>query len=223
MKERANADLGRVLVIDDNPQNVLLIRGQLEREGYLVDSAQGGREGLDSALAEAPDLILLDIMMPGLDGYQVCKLLRENESTSAVPVIVLTSLNDRVDKMQAFESGADDFLCKPVDRAELLSRVSSLLRMRRLYAERGRLKDQLEREQAETAALEAAIKTERALRASEARFRKQYKGFPLPTYSWLHVDDDFVLQDFNDAAEAMTEVGVRNSLGIRASDLYAQG
>src|SRR3984893_18542200 len=108
MKERVAADLGRVLVIDDNPQNVLLIRGQLEREGYVVDSALTGREGFDSAVAQLPDLILLDIMMPGLDGYQVCQLLRENESTSAVPVIVLTSLSEKVDKLQAYESGADD-------------------------------------------------------------------------------------------------------------------
>jgi CheY-like chemotaxis protein len=220
MTERASVDSGRVLVIDDNPHNVLLIRGQLEREGYLIDSAETGQEGLTSALIHPPDLILLDIMMPGMDGYQVCRLLRENESTNAIPVIVLTSLNEKVDKLQAFNCGADDFLSKPVDRAELLARVSSLLRVRRLYEERGRLKEQLEREQAETAALEAAIKTERALRASEERFRKQYKGFPLPTYSWLHVDDDFVLQDFNDAAEAITDVGVRNSLGIRASELY---
>src|ERR1700730_16437021 len=126
MKERANVDLGRVLFIDDNPQNVLLVRGQLEREGYLVDSALSGQQGLDSALAQPPDLILLDIMMPGLDGYQVCQLLRENESTSAVPVIVLTALNEKTDKMQAYESGADDFLSKPVDRAELLSRVRAL-------------------------------------------------------------------------------------------------
>ena len=217
MNAQANADLGRVLVVDDNPGNVLLIRAQLEREGYVVDSAQTGQEGLDSALAQPPDLILLDIMMPGMDGYQVCRLLREDESTSAVPVIVLTSLSEKVDKLQAFNCGADDFLSKPLDRAELLARVSSLLRMRRLYEERGRFKDQLERGQAETAALEAAIKTERALRANEERFRKQYKGIPLPTYSWLQVGDDFVLQDYNDAAEAVTEGNIRDLIGRTAS------
>ena len=210
-------EMGRVLVIDDNPGNVLLIRAQLEREGYVVDSAPTGQEGLDSALAQPPDLILLDIMMPGMDGYQVCRLLREDESTRAVPVIVLTSLSEKVDKLQAFNCGADDFLSKPLDRAELLARVSSLLRMRRLYEERGRFKDQLEREQAETAALEAAIKTERALRANEERFRKQYKGIPLPTYSWLQVGDDFVLQDYNDAAEAVTEGNIRDLIGRTAS------
>jgi two-component system, sensor histidine kinase and response regulator len=183
MNAQANADLGRVLVVDDNPGNVLLIRAQLEREGYVVDSAQTGQEGLDSALAQPPDLILLDIMMPGMDGYQVCRLLRENESTSAVPIIVLTSLSERADKLQAFKRGADDFLSKPVDRAELLARVSSLLRMRRLYEERGRLKEQLEREQAETAALETAIKTERTLRENEERFRKELEAF---SYSVSH-------------------------------------
>ena len=100
MKDRTNVGSGRLLVIDDNPQNVLLIRGQLEREGYVVDSALNGQEGLDLALAQAPDLILLDIMMPGLDGYQVCQLLRENEPTRAVPVIVLTSLSDKADKTE---------------------------------------------------------------------------------------------------------------------------
>jgi len=80
MNAQANADLGRVLVVDDNPGNVLLIRAQLEREGYVVDSAQTGQEGLDSALAQPPDLILLDIMMPGTDGHQVCRLLQENDA-----------------------------------------------------------------------------------------------------------------------------------------------
>src|SRR3979409_1225895 len=106
MRDPADVDLGRVLVIDDNPQNVLLIRGQLEREGYVVDSAQTGQDGLDSALAGPPDLILLDIMMPGMDGYQVCRLLRQNESTSGVPVVVLTSLNEKVDKLHAYNCGA---------------------------------------------------------------------------------------------------------------------
>jgi CheY-like chemotaxis protein len=221
MTERAKLDLARVLVIDDNLQNVLLIRGQLEREGYVVNSAQTGQEGLDSALSQSPDLILLDIMMPGLDGYQVCQSLRENEPTRAVPIIVLTSLNEKADKLRAFSCGADDFLSKPVDRAELLSRVSSLLRMRRLYEERGRLKEQLEREQAETAALEAAIKTERTLRANEERFRKQYKGIPVPTYSWLQVGDDFVLQDYNDAAEAIPECHIAEAVGTTASSWRA--
>ncbi|MHB8618274.1 MAG: ATP-binding response regulator [Chloroflexota bacterium] len=133
MAQHTSRASGRVLVIDDSPQNVLLLRGQLEREGYTVDAAGTGCEGLDLALSQPPDLILLDIMMPGLNGYEICRLLRQHDATKAVPVVVLTSLSDKADKLQALESGADDFLSKPVDRAELLARVSSLLRMRRLY------------------------------------------------------------------------------------------
>ena len=135
MAQYTSPAVGRILVIDDNPQNVLLLRGQLEREGYTVEAALSGREGLDLALSQPPDLILLDIMMPGLNGYEICRLLRQHDVTKAVPVIVLTSLRDKADKLRALESGADDFLSKPVDRAELLARVSSLLRMRRLYEE----------------------------------------------------------------------------------------
>ncbi len=124
-----------ILVIDDNPQNLGLVRAQLERAGYRVTTAEGGRDGLAIAAKEPPDLILLDIMMPGMDGYEVCRRLRVEGYARTIPVLMLTSLQERADKLRALEAGANDFLSKPVDRAELLARVQSFIRMKQLYDE----------------------------------------------------------------------------------------
>src|SRR6185437_6727260 len=143
----------RILVVDDNPQNVALIRAQLERDGYVVSAATSGRQGIDAALSHPPDLILLDIMMPGLDGYTVCARLKDADATRTVPIVMLTSLNDRADKIHALDVGADDFLSKPADRAELLARVRSLVRLKRLYDELTESRDEAAR-QAELLAAE---------------------------------------------------------------------
>ena len=138
---------GRVLVVDDNPENVALIQAQLQRAGHAVEVKSSGDAGLSAAIAAPPDVVLLDVMMPGMDGYEVCRRLRANPATHALPVVILTALHDRTDKIRALEAGADEFLSKPVDRAELLARVGSLLRLKRTYdqlaAERTRLAAQL--------------------------------------------------------------------------------
>ncbi len=133
----------RILIIDDNPQNAALVTAQLQRDGYAVTSASTGRTGLERAAADAPDVVLLDIMMPGMDGFEVCRALRADPHTRAVPVIVLTSLQERTDKLRALQAGADDFLSKPVDRAELLARVGSAVRAKRLYDELAESRDEI--------------------------------------------------------------------------------
>src|SRR5688500_13916196 len=105
-----DAAAARILVIDDSPPNVALVRAQLERAGHRVLTASTGREGLVVAAANPPDLILLDVMMPGLDGYEVCQRLKADPATRAIPVVMLTSLRERTDKIRALEIGADDFL-----------------------------------------------------------------------------------------------------------------
>ena len=135
--------IGHILVVDDTPENVLLVRAQLERVGHRVSAAAGGEEALAACLSDPPDLILLDVLMPGMDGHDVCRRLKASDATRRIPVIMLTALHEQADKLKALEAGADDFLSKPVDRAELLARVRSHLRAKFLYDELARSRDEV--------------------------------------------------------------------------------
>jgi adenylate cyclase len=122
----------RVLVVDDVPENVRLLEALLGPRGYEVITATDGRAALELAESAEPDLMLLDIVMPGMDGYQVCRTLRERDETAVLPIIMLTA-SDGPEKTRAIEAGADDFIAKPFDRQELLTRVDSLLRIKRYH------------------------------------------------------------------------------------------
>jgi DNA-binding response OmpR family regulator len=115
----------QVLVVDDDPLVARLVRLHLDRAGYRVRSAATGQQALDSAIDDLPDLVILDLMLPDLDGYDVCRQLRE---FSLVPVILLTAKGEQVDKLRGFELGADDYLTKPFAPQELLARVRAVLR-----------------------------------------------------------------------------------------------
>ncbi len=125
----------RILVVDDRPQNVELLQAYLTNAGYIVEIANGGQEALDKVAAQLPDLVLLDIVMPDVDGFHVCEKLKSNPETNFVPVVVVTALKETGDKIRALEVGADDFLSKPFDLYELLARVRSLLRIKALHDE----------------------------------------------------------------------------------------
>ena len=117
-----------ILVIDDEPELVKLLDYNLSKAGYLVLSARDGESGLAAARKHAPDAIILDVMMPGLDGWEVCKRLRQDPSTSALPVLMLTAKADEGDRVLGLELGADDYVSKPFGVRELLARVKALLR-----------------------------------------------------------------------------------------------
>lgn len=129
----------RVLIADDNIPNCELLDAYLANEGYEIEMAHDGQAALDCVAAEQPDLILLDIMMPKMSGYEVCQRLKEDQATCDIPIIMVTALNEMGDIEKAVNAGADDFLTKPVNQLELRTRVRSLLRVRHLTNERDRL------------------------------------------------------------------------------------
>jgi DNA-binding NtrC family response regulator len=141
----------RILVVDDTPANVKLLVDLLSVNGFDVIAARSGTEGLERAAADAPDLILLDVMMPDFDGFTVCEGLKANEATRDVPVIFLTALHETLDKVRAFAAGGVDYLTKPFEPRELLARVGTHLALRRAHREleqqNARLREEIEAHQ----------------------------------------------------------------------------
>ncbi len=160
----SGAEPARILVVDDNEVNRRLLKGVLSRQGYSVDTAPEAETAIALAKKECPDLILLDIMMPGIDGYQACKELKGIERVKHVPIILLSALSDTQDKVKGLDLGAADYITKPFDRFEVLARVRSQIKIRRLTR---RLIDQngeLERKQSALESdLQAAASIQRAL------------------------------------------------------------
>lgn len=118
----------KILVIDDYPDNVFLIQDRLEQEGFEVIKAYDGAMGIQKAIEEKPDLILLDIMMPGISGYDVCKTLSMREETKQIPIILLTALSEAENLKEGLQAGAFDYIKKPFNKTELIARINSALR-----------------------------------------------------------------------------------------------
>ncbi|MDP9085006.1 MAG: response regulator, partial [Pseudomonadota bacterium] len=122
--------LPRILIVDDERHNRQLLEIMLARQGFDLVSAASGEEALAFVAQKPPDVILLDVMMPGTDGYAVADQIKNNFATKNIPIIMITALNSRDARMQALSAGAEDFLSKPVDRAELCMRVRNLSRLK---------------------------------------------------------------------------------------------
>jgi class 3 adenylate cyclase len=159
-----------VLVVDDQAPNIRLLDAVLSPRGYRVLTAASGEQALAMLRDEQPDVVLLDIMMPGMDGYEVCRRIREHPDTAFLPVVMITA-SDTQEKVRAIEAGADDFVNKPFDQAELLARVRSLVRVKRYHDTIERQAAELEswnreledRVEAQLAALERATRLRRFL------------------------------------------------------------
>jgi class 3 adenylate cyclase len=135
----------KVLVVDDTPHNVRLLVDLLSVHDFDVCSAASGPEALEVLEKQRPDLVLLDVVMPAMSGYEVCRKIRESEETRLLPVVMVTALDPSEERVKGIEAGADDFLSKPINTAELLARVRSLLRIRELHEELAQWSQTLER------------------------------------------------------------------------------
>ena len=195
----------KILIVEDMAIDRLMLRSAVQHLGHECLVAASGVEGWELFGLHRPDVVISDWQMPGVDGVELCRRIRAGEWSTYTPFIFVTGLTDREHALAGMEVGADDFLTKPLDIHELRARLLVAARLKRAEA----------RVTEHTAALETALGD---LQASEERFRRQYKGFPLPTYSWLQAGDDFVLQDYNDAAEAISGDSLSDRIGRRASE-----
>lgn len=161
----------RLLVVDDRAENRELLQACLDQAEYTVVTAADGEEALAAVACHRPDLILLDLMMPGLDGYEVCRRLKADPETAFIPLIVVTALHDLPHRLRGIELGADEFLTKPFNTAEVLTRVRALLRTKRLHDQVTADNRVLEEKVAErTAALERALAELRELDRLKSEF-----------------------------------------------------
>src|SRR5688500_4739160 len=146
-----------ILIVDDMPANLGVLTTHLEREGYVAVVAQGGEEGIERAAFVQPDLILLDVMMPGMDGFEACRRLKADEQTRDIPVIFMTALSDTGDKLAGFAAGAVDYVTKPLNGAEVLARIDAHLSLYRLRRQLAAQNEQLHREIAAREAMQDAL------------------------------------------------------------------
>ncbi|MFC1501340.1 response regulator transcription factor [Elusimicrobiota bacterium] len=121
------SDKKRILVIDDDPEILVLLKTYLETEGYEVIQSDNGAEGLEKAHSEMPDLIILDLVLPDIDGLKICRRLKSDNKYKNIPILVLSALDDQKHKMEGFESDADDYETKPFEKDGLIKRVKKLL------------------------------------------------------------------------------------------------
>lgn len=153
----ANTDRGSILVVDDSPENLRVLSASLTTLGYKIRCVTNGEMALISVKSSPPDLILLDIRMPILDGYEVCRRLKTNPDTKDIPIIFLSALDDVVDKVKAFEMGGVDYVTKPFQAAEIIARIAHQLTIQRLQNQLSRQNQQLQQE------IEAHKRTEAVL------------------------------------------------------------
>jgi len=188
MAPAADTTAAHVLVVDDTPRNVRLLTDLLSAQGYRISTAADGNEALARIAEDQPDLVLLDVMMPGVSGYDVCRRLRADDATRLLPVILVTALDAVDERVRGIEAGADEFLTKPIHQAELFARVRSLLRIRALH-------ETVRSQREELAEWNRALGARVASQVDElARLSRLKRFFPADVADAIARDDETLLR-----------------------------
>ncbi|HZT05827.1 MAG TPA: response regulator [Chloroflexota bacterium] len=179
----------KILIVDDVPANIRMLEGILEPRGYAISTATNGREALDRITSDMPDLVLTDIVMPIMDGYDLCRKLRSAETTRLLPVIMITASGEQ-EKLNTIDAGADDFIVKPLNRAELLARVRSLLRVKDYQ-------DQLKAKSLELAEINRTLEQRVTEQVTELERLNQLRRFLSPPLAEaiMSANDQSLLED----------------------------
>ena len=204
-EQPTNAPAGRIMIVDDTPANLQFLRVTLAAHGYAVHPANDGELALQFVQRTLPDLILLDIVMPGLDGYQVCEQLKGSERTRDIPVIFMTALSDTVEKVSGLQLGAVDYITKPFQVDELLARVQTHIALHKLQRQLATQNAQLRQEIAERKRAQAE------LAASEARQRLVLNQ--IPALVWI-IDHDLRFTSTDGAGLAGINSRPNQSVGM---------
>jgi adenylate cyclase len=169
-----------ILAVDDKPQNLRLLDAILSPRGYHLTSALSGRQALGLLADRLPDLLLLDIVMPEMDGYQLCRAIRANPRTAYLPIVMLTASGEQ-EKVCAIEAGADDFITKPLQQGELLARIHSLIRIKRYH-------DTIERQAAELSSWNSELERRVNAQVEELQRMSRLRRFLSPQLAELVID-----------------------------------
>src|SRR2546425_4481837 len=171
----------RILVVDDQAPNIRLLEAVLTPHGYTILTASSGEEALRNVTDEPPDIVLLDVVMPGMSGFDVCRKLRADERTRFLPVVMITASPEQ-DRVEAIEAGADDFVTKPFDKHELLARVRSLLRIKAYH-------DTIERQRAELSEWNRTLERRVNAQGEEIVALRRLRRFLSPPIAGLIVNE----------------------------------
>lgn len=215
-----------ILIVDDNPTLTELLSSQLKPYKYNIDIAYDGEEALEKIRRSPPDLVLLDLMMPRISGFEICKRLKEGKDTRFIPIIVITALQEQSDKLKAIELGADDFLVKPINRLELVTRIKSLLRMKLLHDDLDtsesilfslvqalEAKDFYTRGHSERVA-DIAVRLARRMEQAEIDIESVRKGSLLHDIGKIGVKESVLLKPGKLSEEEMSHVRMHPALGF---------
>jgi sigma-B regulation protein RsbU (phosphoserine phosphatase) len=190
-----------LLIVDDMPANISVLSDFLEEKGFEILIAQNGKRGIQKAEYAHPDLILLDVMMPKMDGFEACRILKSQDNTKEIPIIFMTALTDTVDKVKGFELGAADYITKPIQQDEVLARVNAHLNLYKLQRQLKNRTEQLAEANQKIRILNEQLKSENFRMSAELNVSRRLQQMLLPSEKELQQIDSLDIAGFMEPAD----------------------